>query len=351
MKKYISAFAAVLMVITACSKTEIPVETPKPVKMTLTATIGADTKVHVEDVENVLKTKWEIGDKVSVVALDQSYNVISNDVFEAESSGKTTNFTGTFTNDPATQYVRVFYPALTEGEGTDESKWNSPAADNYNATGPLCELVKGSGYLDYYRGYQLQKKNGDCTHLTNYIVLSGDASLPELQGGNWNVVLNHRSYVVKCDITFPNDALTHKLKSFKINVYDHTGEVTIQVSGSGWTDISGDEHFPSGWDSNYVICLGEEIDGGYGTGIDILDNTFTVYMVAYAGESWNYNVQDTRQYQLTAGDYMQFTAVVNDGVNNREYVLNKKDVANTVVLENGKMYRTSATLELAVPED
>ena len=133
MKKYISAFAAGLMVLTACSKTEIPVETPAPLKMTLTATIGADTKVHVEDVENVLKTKWEIGDKVSVVALDQEYKVISNDVFEAESFGKTTNFIGTFTNDPATQYVRVFYPALTEGEGTEQSNWNSLAADNFNA--------------------------------------------------------------------------------------------------------------------------------------------------------------------------------------------------------------------------
>ena len=351
MKKYISALAAVLMVLTACSKTEMPVETSSPVKMTLTATIGADTKVHVEDVENVLKTKWEIGDKVSVIALDQSYNVISNDIFQAEAEGKSTNFIGTFTNDPATQYVRVFYPALTEGEGTDQSKWNSPAADGYNSTGPLYNVAKESGYLNYYVGYQLQKKNNDCTHLTNYIVLSGNAGLPELQGGNWNVVLNHRSYVVKCEITFPDDALNLSLKSFKIDVYDHTGQVTIPVSGSAWTSINEDENFPGGWQSSYVMCLGEEIDSGYGTGIDILENTFTVYMVAYAGVSWNYNVQDTRQYQLTAGDYMKFTAVVFDGENNRQYVLNKKDVANTVVLENGKMYRTGATLELAVPED
>lgn len=351
MKKYISAFAAVLMVITACSKTEIPVETPKPVKMTLTASIEADTKVHVEEVENVLKTKWEIGDKVSVVALDQSYNVISNDVFEAESSGKTTNFTGTFTNDPATQYVRVFYPALTEGEGTEQSNWNSPAADGYNPNGPLYGVKKGSSYLDYYVGYQLQKKNNDCTHLTNYIVLSGEAGVPELQGGNWNVVLHHRSYVVKCDITFPDEALTKSLKNLKIAAYDATGTVGIQVSGTGWTDIKEDEHFPGGWNSSYNMCFGESIDEGSGTGIDILENTFTVYLVAYAGASFNYNVQDTRHYQLTAGDYLQFNATVFDGVNNCKYVLNKKDITNTVVLENGKMYRVSAVLELEVPED
>lgn len=350
MKKYISVFAAVLMVLTACNKNEFPVANT-PVEMTLTASIGVDTKVHVEDVDNVLKTQWEEGDKVSIVALDESYNVISNDIFEAESYGKTTNFTGTFTNDAATQYIKVFYPALTEGDGTEELNWNSPAVDSYNETGPLCELEIGKPYLNYYRGYQLQRKNNDCTHLTNYIVLSGDAGLPELKGGSWNVVLNHRSYVVKCDITFPDGALTHRLKKLTVAAYDATGTVGIQVSGNGWTEITTNESFPGGWETNYNICLGEDINAGSGTGIDILDNTFTVYMVAYAGSSWNYIIEDARPYQLTAGDYLQFRAIVFDGVNNCEYVLNRKDITNTVVLENGKMYRVSATLELAVPED
>ena len=37
------------------------------------------------------------------------------------------------------------------------------------------------------------------------------------------------------------------------------------------------------------------------------DKTLTTYIVAHSGASWNYVVQDTRQYQLTEGDYLQIT--------------------------------------------
>lgn len=344
MKKYISVFVAALMVMTACSKNELKVETASPVEMTLTATIGADTKVSFVEENNVLKTAWEAGDKVSVVALDESYNVISNDVFTAQSAGNTTNFTGTFTNDANTKYVRVFYPALTEGEGTAEKNWYAPAPETYSGLGPLNELVKGSFYMSYDVGYQLQKQDADYSHLKHYIVLSGDAELQGMQGGNWNVVLNHRSYVLKCEITFPAEAVGKTLKLLQIEVKDETGALDVAVTGAGWTYTYADESFPGGRSNKYSLCFGDDVVSGSGTGMVLTDNVLTAYIVSHAGESYDPKVEQTRRYRLEAGDYMTFTATTTDGVNAFNYVLSKKSVTKETIFQNGKMYRLDATL-------
>jgi len=352
MKKYISVFAAALMVMTACSKNELKVGTASPVEMTLTATIGADTKVSFVDEDNVLKTAWEAGDKVSVVALDVQKQVISNDVFTAQSAGNTTNFTGTFTNDANTMYVRVFYPALTEGNGSEDSeetKWHSPLLYNEDFNGNdepwvLNGVYKGKSILRYGTLYGLQKADASCSHLENYIVLSGDADVNEIKNDTWNVVLYHRSYVVKCDITFPAEAIGKKLQALTIAAYD-SEDNSVQVSGAGWTDIYSDELFPGGWNTYYSMCFGEsKVSAGLGSGIELTDNIFTAYFVAYAGESWNYYVQQTRRYQLTEGDYLKITARTTDGINEIGYKLSKKSVTKTTILQNGKMYRLDATL-------
>lgn len=354
MKKYISVFAAALMVMTACSKNELKVETASPVEMTLTATIGADTKVSFVDEDNVLKTAWEAGDKVSVVALDVQYNVISNDVFTAQSAGNTTNFTGTFTNDANTKYVRVFYPALTEGTGSGDSektRWHSPLLYNEDDNGEddanpwvLSGVEKGDIYLSYGTLYSLQKADASCSHLENYIVLSGDADVNEIKNDTWNVVLYHRSYVVKCDITFPAEAIGKKLQALTIEARD-SEDNSVQVSGAGWTYINEDESFPGGWSTSYSMCFGEsKVSEGLGSGIELTDNIFTAYFVAYAGESWNYKVQQTRRYQLTEGDYLKITARTTDGINEIGYKLSKKSVTKETIFQNGKMYRLDATL-------
>ena len=61
MKKYFFILAAVCAAMVACNKNETSVEAPEvstPVKMTLTATIGTDTKITYIDEDNVLKTEW-----------------------------------------------------------------------------------------------------------------------------------------------------------------------------------------------------------------------------------------------------------------------------------------------------
>lgn len=349
MKKHLIITSILALGLISCQKNEPEVtqavSSSNPVHVRLTATIGADAKVSFVDEGKILKTAWEKGDKVSVVALDISRNVISNDVFTAESSGKSTEFSGTFTNDNATRYVRVFYPALTEGEGEADAEWHSPAADAYSSTGPLYNVKKGSSYLNYTSGYQLQSQDADYSHLDDYIVLSGDAESEDLSSDAWNVVLHHHSYVLKCEVTFPDEALGKTLTSLTIRVFDESGSNGIPVSGSGWTDIYEDGYFPGGWDTSYILCFGEEVLGGSGSGMVLQDNVLTAYMVAFAGQSWNYNVQETRQYQLSVGDYMNFVATTwYDGVE-YSYELAKKTVTRQTVLENGLMYRLSATIE------
>ena len=77
MKKYFFILAAVCAAMVACNKNETSVEAPEvstPVKMTLTATIGTYTKITYVDEYNVLKTEWELFDKVSLFALNHLPN-------------------------------------------------------------------------------------------------------------------------------------------------------------------------------------------------------------------------------------------------------------------------------------
>ena len=352
MKRYFIAVCTMLIAMVSCQKNEDKVTEQKsePIPVKLTVSIGEATKVTFEEEDNVLKTAWEADDQVSIIALDESHNVISNDIFTAQSSGKSTDFTGTFTNDAATRYVRVFYPALTEGEGVADDEWYSSPADPYNGTGPIFNVRKGDDVMDYTVGYQLQKQDADYSHIDDYIVLSGDIDPEEIASDTWDVVLNHRSYVLKCDITLPEEAVGKRLTNILIRVKSADGSYGIQISGGGWTDIDEDEHFPGGWETFWGLSFGEELAYGTGTGIVLQDNVVTAYMVAFAGKSWNYNAGVTRQYQLSIDDYMTFEATAWDEDVKYVYELPKKTVTKQTIFENGNMYRLSATLEEPAPQ-
>ena len=175
MKKYIISVACILAALISCQKNDAPVQTPQenqPIKVTLTATIGSDdTKVSFADENNVLKTAWEVGDNVSLIALDESGNVLTNDVFTTSSAGKSVNFTGTFTNDPSTSSVYVYYPALNDGEGTAEKPWQVKPSTTGSTYGTLYGLCKGQPVLQFKGENHLQKGDDDCSHLSKYLVL------------------------------------------------------------------------------------------------------------------------------------------------------------------------------------
>ena len=254
MKKYISAFAAVLMVITACSKTEIPVETPKPVKMTLTASIGADTKVSYAEENNGLKTSWEQYDKVSLLAVDASNNLISNNIFTAQSSGKTVEFEGEFLDDPEIKAVYVYYPALTQGDGSEATPYIVPAPDSYNEKGVLYNVKIGKPYISFHTDYQLQNTNASTSHLEQYAVMSGKADLEALSGDKMSVTLEHRSYVVKATLKLPASGLTVYSATMNFNLQSPA----VGIGGYGWTNIYETGLFPGNSQDNSLNMLSRE---------------------------------------------------------------------------------------------
>lgn len=341
MKKYVSAFAAVLMVITACSKTEIPVETPKPVKMTLTASIGADTKVSYAEENNALKTSWEKYDKVSLLAVDVSGNLISNNIFTAQSDGKTVEFEGEFLDDPEIKAVYVYYPALTQGDGSNAAPYSVPAPDSYNDYGVLYNVKKGGCYLSFFTDYQLQNTNASTSHLEQYAVMSGKADLEALSEDRMSVTLEHRSYVVKATLKLPQAGL----KVYSARMEFNLQSPAVGIGGSGWTYINQTEAFPGNSQVNALnILFGDDVDSGTGTGITLESDELVVYYPAYAAEFWNSDAEIYMWNTIKAGDKVSVTVKAEDG----NYVYNDKEFSKETILENGKMYRVSAVL---VPED
>ena len=346
MKKIFLAMACLTLALISCQKKETVCDAStenNSVRMTLVASIGCDdTKIGFADEDNVLKTAWEQYDKVSVFSLDVSGNILTNDIFTATSAGKVAEFDGEFSNHPETASIYVYYPALTEGEGTAEKPWQVPADNSMRLNGSLYGVVAGSCYLDFDVSYQLQRTLDDCSHLEQYMVLSGKTDSDEMEAGKIKVTLEHRSYVLKTHITLPKSGLT--VCSLNMHVKSEDGTREIRVGGTGWTTINDSGHFPGGWKTTYNLFFGEDIDSDTGSGLKVDGTEFTAYLVSYAGESWDYVAQETTWYHLTAGDYFTFEVNALDGEEPYTCVLDKKTVTKNLVLENGRMYRLSATL-------
>ena len=342
MKKYLFILMVACAAVVACNKNESPAEAPSesnPVKMTLTATIGADTKVSFVDQDNVLKTAWQKFNKVSLLALDVSGNVLSNDIFTAQNDGKTAVFEGEFTNDANTAEVWVFYPALTEGTGAEDNQYRVPRPHTYDqANGVIYGVTKGKQFISFCCQYPLQKKNNDPSDICQYAVMAGKADMESLSEGNMNVALAHKSYVIKATVTFPDDNL--QVRSMRMT-FESAGRETC-LGGYGWTyTYDHMNNFAGGsQEEDPYLCFGDDVDSGTGTGITLDGNTLVAYFTLYACEFYDEVLEETIQTQLRTGDKVSFLVATQSG----EYFLDDKEFKKDVILENGKMYRMAATL-------
>ena len=344
MRKIIFSAFVLLMAMVSCQKNTVPEQAEsRAIPMTLTVTIGADTKITYTDEDNVLKTEWELYDKVSLLAVDISGNLISNDIFTAQSAGKTVDFAGEFTNDPNTKAVYVYYPALAQGDGTKGNPYSVYSPDSYNAYGVLNGAIKGDPYITFSNYYQLQRSNAGTSHLEQYLVMSGEASLDGLNVNNMDVTLEHRSYVIKASITLPDEGLT---------VYSAAMNFTLQspsvgVGGFGWTCINEKDLFPgNSQDNDLKMLFGNDIDSGYGTGITLDGDKLVVYFPAYAASFWSQAAESYLWNTIKEGDKVSFIVEAQEGT----YILNDFEFTKETVLENGKMYRISATLQKETTE-
>ena len=328
MKKYFFILAAVCAAMVACNKNETSVEAPEvstPVKMTLTATIGTDTKITYVDEDNVLKTEWELYDKVSLLALDESGNLISKTNFTAQNAGKTAIFEGEFINDPNIVKMVVCYPALLEGEGTAENPYKSPVENGYSPYGPLYDAKIGGPFISLRSAYFLQKNNADPSHISQYAVMRGEA---EVEGDKLNVVLEHQSFVIKTTLTLPVAGCI--VNNISLESFDQDDD-PANITCAGWQNIKDFVDYHNAF-SSLTMCFGDTVESGIGTGWTLDGNTITVYLIGYG------------EVQINEGNYwtISLPSYLGDDYSN---LVGKKTFDAAKTLEKGKMYRLNLDLE------
>ena len=301
--KRIFSIAFILTALVSCQKNEAPEQTPQenqPIKVTLTATIGGDTKVTFVDEDNMLKAEWELYNKVSLISIDSDNNVLSVDTFTAQSAGKTADFEGTFSNPSGVTKVWVCYPALTQGAGTPEEPYMSPGENGYSSEGIINGVKKGAPFITLRSGYYLQNNNADPSHLCQYAVMVGEA---EMDGNNFTVNLEHQSYVIKATLKLPVSGFDVRQVSMRLyNSEGESGKSETALTYPGWRYMSSPDEQEGGAHSSILtMAFGATIDGGSGKGVVLDGDTVTAYLVGY-GEV---EIPDDFYYYMTVSGYYE----------------------------------------------
>ena len=341
MRKSYLLVAGALLVAASCQKNDnaSSVEGIKynPIDVVLSAAIeGVDTKVSYTEDANVLKAAWKAGDKISLVAIDADGKALSNDVFETTTAGASAKFSGTYSNPKGAVMVSVFYPALTEGEGTAEKPWQSKKREGTGLSDPkplLYGVVKEQQFITVRPLYQLQRGNGDMSNVDEAVVMRGKITdFSALVAGDVNVTLKSICYVVKVTAKVPSgcDHLTN------INLNTTNSVSTTPMGFIGWTRL--DDRFGISYGNSQFYCevgLGTAFQSGgssLGTGVSP-DGTGNVvaYIIGYTGEPC----------VLPSGTVLEIKAGY-DSISSKFKAT--KTLSEDISLEPGKMYRVNVTL-------
>ena len=340
MRKSYLLVAAALLVAASCQKNDnaSSVEGIKynPIDVVLSAAIeDVDTKVGYTEDANALKAAWKANDKISLVALDASGNALSNDVFETTTAGASAKFSGTYSNPAGAVMVSVFYPALTEGKGTEAEPWHSKKKEGTGLSNPtplLYDVVKGQLNISVRSDYQLQRGNGDMSNVDEAVVMHGKITdFPALVAGDVNVTLKSICYVVKVTAKVPSG---HDIINVDFSAYNSSYFPALTFYG--WTYAN--DKFGKFALNTFTYCnvgLGAmfQSEGStYGTGVSPDGSgNIVAYIIGYTGEP----------RVLPSGTVLAIEAgygTVPDKFNAT------KTLTEDISLEPGKMYRVNVTL-------
>ena len=336
-KSYLIITAAALLAAASCQKSDTAPAAPEtrynPVDIVLSAAIeGADTKVSYTEDANVLKSAWEKNDAISLVALDASGKVLSNDIFTTSTAGTTTKFSGTYTGPAGAVAVSVFYPALTEGDGSDKTPWQSKTkmAGTSPVTGVLFNMVKDKESISVRSNYQLQRGNADLSNVKEAAVMHGVVTdIDALKSGEAKVTLKNICYVIKISAKVPSSASTIKSVFFQVKRTDGS---TAPFGFNGWTRVGDSFGIRYGNPRAYAIVgLGSDLQDAStdGTGISPDSSGYiTAYLVAYTG----------KDQTLPAG------ATLKVYLNSSAFSKSSTPLAGDLTLEPGKMYRINVDM-------
>ena len=341
MRKSYLLVAAALLVAASCQKNDnaSSVEGIKynPIDVVLSAAIeGVDTKVSYTEDANVLKAAWKANDKISLVALDASGKALSNDVFETTTAGASAKFSGTYSNPDGAVMVSVFYPALTEGKGTETEPWHVKKREGTGLSDPtplLYDVVKGKDAITVFASYQLQRGNGDLSNVDEAVVMHGKITdFSALVANDVNVTLKSICYVVKVTAKVPSGC--DHLTQIELNTTNSTSATPMGFTG--WTRLNDKFGIRFGNSRrNCAVGLGatfRSAGSSLGTGVSPDGSgNIVAYIIGYTGAP----------RVLPSGTVLAIEAgygSVPDKFNAT------KTLATDISLEPGKMYRVNVTL-------
>ena len=296
MKKAFLIFCGLSLILAAsCSKTPLEKQedgTCNPVELSFYASIGdnVDTRLTYTPDGNALKSSWnKTYDKLSLVSLDSYGNVVSSDIFTAQSSGKKVKFSGTYTNSNKASSIIIYYPAFSEGEGP----YYSPSTGRYNkysSHGPFG--MDGSELILNEDVPVQQSSNGNLGLMGYFSLMTALINADDLLiyfKNDIAISLIHSTYIIKAELKMPEwkDQNGDPLGTYvtRVNMYASNPSV-LTYSGKGYMCKNGSLWGGFGTPQQSMsLALGNirQSDGQpVGFNADA-GETITVYMVGFRG--------------------------------------------------------------------
>ena len=318
MRKSYLLVAAVLLVAASCQKNDnaSSIEGIKynPIDVVLSAAIeDVDTKIGYTEDANALKAAWVSGDAVSLVAIDASGNVLSNDVFTTTTAGSVAKFSGTYSNPEGAVMVSVFYPALTQGDGSNENPWRCENDVLYNM-----KLGKVFINISTY-GPHYQEMNADPAFLSKSVVMKGKISdMSAFMSGAAKTTLSNTCYIIKTTVTLPPTVT----KVSEVRLVASSSSITAL----GWTEV----------DDDFMIYYGgpassefSKITTRLGNFAPASDGTVTAWMIGYVAN----------KFEVASGETLTMSVTTDQGVISRV-----KTLKSNMTFEPGKIYRLTVDM-------
>ena len=296
MKNTLLIFCGLSLILAAsCSKTPLEKQedgTCNPVELSFYASIGdnVDTRLTYTPDGNALKSSWnKTYDKLSLVSLDSYGNVVSSDIFTAQSSGKKVKFSGTYTNSNKASSIIIYYPAFSEGEGP----YYSPSTGRYNkysSHGPFG--MDGSELILNEDVPVQQSSNGNLGLMGYFSLMTALINADDLLiyfKNDIAISLIHSTYIIKAELKMPEwkDQNGDPLGTYvtRVNMYASNPSV-LTYSGKGYMCKNGSLWGGFGTPQQSMsLALGNirQSDGQpVGFNADA-GETITVYMVGFRG--------------------------------------------------------------------
>ena len=318
MRKSYLLVAAALLVAASCQKNDnaSSVEGIKynPIDVVLSAAIeDVDTKVSYTEDANALKAAWKAHDKISLVAIDASGKVLSNDVFETTTAGPVAKFNGTYSKPDGAVMVSVFYPALTEGKGTSAEPWRCESNALFN-------MVLGNEYMNISTfAPHYQEMNADPAFLSKSVVMKGKISdMSAFMSGAAKTTLKNTCYIIKTTVTLPSTVT----EVSEVRLVASSSSITVL----GWTMV----------DDEFMIRYGgagpndySKVSTRLGNFAPASDGTVTAWMIGYGAN----------KKEVTSGETLTMSVTTDQGVISRV-----KTLTSNTTFEPNKIYRLTVDM-------